>query len=235
MNSHPSIVSMFSSASETNSPSSPTRRTSLPAGLLGVPEDAEIDARVVEDARERLGVALVARVERGVVADEPEDLDRLLACVLDLEAEILRPARPLTPRLAERVARGVDRLERRLELAVHLAPLDEAPAHLVDDRDVLDPDRADLDARHALHARPERLRPDRVAEDRLRRVEERRHVSSSGGRSSPRRPRVDRGSGRVARAGSRTRSRGRRRGTCRTSCRRRDRGGGAATSAVMVA
>src|SRR3990172_12742093 len=41
---------------------------------------------------------------------------------------------------------------------------------------MLDADRADLDARHALHARPERLRPDRVPEDRGLRVEERRHV-----------------------------------------------------------
>src|SRR4029450_8946906 len=91
-------------------------------------------------------------------------LRRLLADVLDGEVEILGPAAALALGLAEGVARGVDRLQGLLELAVPLGPRAERAAHLIDDRDVLDPDRADLDAGHALHARPERLGLDR-AED----------------------------------------------------------------------
>ncbi len=193
-------------------------------GLLRLEEDPDVDAGVVEDARERLGVALVARVERRVVADEPEDVDRLLARVLELEVELLRPARPLALRLAEGVAGRVDRLERGLEQRVHLAALDELAAQLVDDRHVLDPDRADLDAGHALHARPERLLSDDAAGDRLRDVEERPAAERRRGcRASPRPPPAGRGSGRAARAGSRTREPGTPRGTCRTSCTRRGR------------
>ena len=61
-----------------------------------------------------------------------------------------------------------------------LPALDEPASHLVDDRDVLDPDRADLHARHALHARPERLRADRVAQDRPRRIEQRLDIDAGG-------------------------------------------------------
>src|SRR5438045_3355582 len=58
---------------------------------LRVEEDPEIDPGVLEDPGERLRGALVARVERRVVADEPEQLDRLLPRVLHLELELLRP------------------------------------------------------------------------------------------------------------------------------------------------
>ena len=40
---------------------------------LAFVEDPEVDPGVVQDAGERLGDADVARVERGEVADEPED------------------------------------------------------------------------------------------------------------------------------------------------------------------
>ena len=143
---------------------------------LGVVEDSVVDAGLAEHPRERLGDLLVARVERGVVAEEPEELGRLLADVLHLERQVARPAPALALRLPERVARGVDRLERALEERVHLAALDELAAHLVDHRDVLDPDWADLDAGHALHARPERLGLDRVAEDGLARLVQGRNV-----------------------------------------------------------
>ena len=43
--------------------------------------------------------------------------------------------------------------------------LDHPAAQLVDDRRLLDPNRADLDARLALHARPRRLRLDPVGAD----------------------------------------------------------------------
>src|SRR5439155_9612162 len=53
---------------------------------------------------------------------------------------------------------------------VHLAAFDKPSANLVDVRDVLDPHRADIDIGHALHAGPDRLRPDRSAEDARVRV-----------------------------------------------------------------
>src|SRR6185369_8080280 len=102
-----------------------------------------------------------------VVAHEPEDLRRARADVLHLEVEVLRPAPALALRLAEGVSGGVDRLEGLLQLAVHVALLDEGAAHLVDDRDVLDPDRADLDTGHALHAGPEGLGLDRAEDLRV--------------------------------------------------------------------
>src|SRR6476660_5711144 len=125
---------------------------------LGVVEDPEVDAGVAEDAGKSLRHALVARVERCVVADEPQNLRRLLANVLYVELELSRPARAPSACLSEGVAGLIDRLQGLLERRVHLAAFDQPSAHLVDDRDVLDPNRADLDAGHALHARPERLR-----------------------------------------------------------------------------
>ena len=59
--------------------------------------------------------ALVARVERRVVADEPEQLGRLLADVLHREGELAGPAWAFALLLAERVAGRVDPLQRRLE------------------------------------------------------------------------------------------------------------------------
>ena len=97
-------------------------------------------------------------------------LYRLLTRVFDVEVELLRPTAALPLRLAEGVARFVDRLQRGLKLRVQLARVHEAATEVVDDRHMLDPDRTDLDAGHALHARPHGLRPDGVAEQvRVRR------------------------------------------------------------------
>src|ERR671918_191682 len=119
---------------------------------LAVIEDSEVDACVVEHLGERLRHLLIARIEGGVIADEPEMLGGRFANVLDVEGEIPGPAAAFPLRLSEGVSGRVDGLERLLELRVHVPLLDEAPAHVVDDRHVLDPDGADLDARHALHA-----------------------------------------------------------------------------------
>src|SRR5439155_10019514 len=108
--------------------------------------------------------------------DEPEDLRRLLANVLHVEVELPRPARALTAYFPERVARLIDGFQGLLERRIHLAAFDKPSAHLVDDRDVFDPYRADLDASHALHAGPERLRPDDVADDVLFRTVQRFEV-----------------------------------------------------------
>src|ERR1700675_4578718 len=131
---------------------------------------------MAEHASESLRHELVARVERCVIADEPEDLRRLLANVLHVEVEFPRPARTLTACFPERVARLIDGFQRLLERRIHLAAFDKPSAHLVDDRDVLDPDRADLYAGHALHAGQERLRPDDVADDVLSRSVQRFEV-----------------------------------------------------------
>ena len=98
----------------------------------------------------------------------------------------------------------MDRLERRAAAAPSSSPFStRRAAQLVDDRHVLDPDRADLDAGHALHARPERLRLDGAEQicacsgelgGRCR--------APRGSPSSPRPPRAGRGPGRAARAGS---------------------------------
>ena len=84
---------------------------------------------------------------------------------LTVELQVGRPASARSLPLAERVARARDRLQRRLQLRRQLALLDERAAQLVDDRRLLDPDRARLDARVALVARPHRLRPHAVASD----------------------------------------------------------------------
>ena len=75
------------------------------------------------------------------------------------------------------------RIRREFDLAAPTAYrkdaiFDERAAHLVDDRHVLDPDRADLDAGHALHAGPERLRLDRA--DQLRVLGKRRFDAERG-------------------------------------------------------
>src|SRR5205807_10099984 len=59
---------------------------------LAVVEDPEGDSGLVEKARQRTGDTLRARVERRVVADEPQHVDRLLAGVRNLELELPRPA-----------------------------------------------------------------------------------------------------------------------------------------------
>jgi hypothetical protein len=141
---------------------------------LRVEQDPEVNARLLQRPRERLRRQLAPRVERGVVADEPQELDRVAASVLDLESELARPASSLPPGPPERVAGRFDRLERRGESWIQLALLDERTPKLTDDRDVLDPDRADLDAGHALRARPHRFRRDPAADQRVVRARERR-------------------------------------------------------------
>src|SRR6266550_4499097 len=143
---------------------------------FGVVQDPKVDASVTEHSGKGLRHELVARVERRVIPDEPEDLRRLLANVLHVKVELPRPARTLTAYFPERVACLIDGFQRPLERRIHLAAFDKPSAHLVDDRDVFDPYRADLDASHALHAGPERLRPDDVADDVLFRAVQRFEV-----------------------------------------------------------
>ena len=101
---------------------------------------------------------LRARVEGRVVADEPEHVDRLVAGVRDLEVQLRRPAcragacsrRTSCPTSARPSASSAG------SPASSPSSTSAAP-QLVDDRRLLDADRARLDARVALHARPDRL------------------------------------------------------------------------------
>ena len=71
---------------------------------LAVEEHPEVHARVAQDVRQAARQHLEPLVERGEVADEPQVLHRLLAGVLDGEAELACPPGAHPARLAERVA-----------------------------------------------------------------------------------------------------------------------------------
>src|SRR5206468_938859 len=72
--------------------------------LLAVVEDAEVQTGLMEEPRGRAGDLLRALVERGVVTDEPQDVDGLLPSVLDREVEVFGPRGSRLLRPAEGVA-----------------------------------------------------------------------------------------------------------------------------------
>src|SRR5712691_4025489 len=90
-----------------------------PGVAFRVVENPKVDAGVAKQASESLCHELVARVERCVVTDEPENLRRFLANVLHMEIELLCPACTFATCLAERVARVVDGLQRLLKQRIH--------------------------------------------------------------------------------------------------------------------
>ena len=92
------------------------------AGIrLPLVEDPEIDSGRLQQRREGLRDFLVARVERRIVADEPQHLHGLLARILDREWQRLGPGGPLALRFSERVAGLVDGLQGLLQQRVHVA------------------------------------------------------------------------------------------------------------------
>ena len=96
------IVSTFSSANDAKSPS--FRPPDVVAGrLFAVVEDPEVDPRVAENPRERLGVPLVSGIERGRSRRRTRG-SRRLACASLTSKSSARPAGPLPLLLAERVA-----------------------------------------------------------------------------------------------------------------------------------
>ena len=100
----------------------------------------------------------LARVEGGVVADEPEHVDRLLAGVLDLEVELVASsARACGARSPKELPDLWIVCSAVCRLAGSSPSSTSAPAQLVDDRRLLDADRAGLDAGVALHAGPDRV------------------------------------------------------------------------------
>ena len=152
------ICSMFSSARLRNSPSSPARRTSLPAVRSASWRIPKSTPAASQQPRQRERVALVARVEARVVADEPQHVDGLLAGVAHLErrarASSVRACAADSPNELPLVATASSTF---CSPSSRSPCLDQAAPQQVDDRHVLDADRADLDAGHALHARPERV------------------------------------------------------------------------------
>ena len=72
------------------------------AGIrLAVVENPKIDARLMQQRGEDLRHLLIARIEGGIIADEPQHVDRLLARILDREGQSLAPSAALALRFAE--------------------------------------------------------------------------------------------------------------------------------------
>ena len=120
-------------------------------------ENAEIDLGLVQQRGEGLRDLLIARIEGGVIADEPQHVHRFLAGVLDRKGQRLAPGAALALGLAERIAGLVNGLQGLGEQRVHGAVLDQLAPHLHDDGHVLDGDRTNLDAGHAGAAGPQGL------------------------------------------------------------------------------
>ena len=138
--------------------------TGPPNVIAGTPltlvEDPEVDAGRLEDARDQPGRLLHPNVERGEVPDEPQPVDVLRARIDDRRGQAVRPLRPSPRRLAERVALLGQAGEGGLEARFHDPLVDQRAAHRDDRRDVLDPDRAGLDAGEAGRAGPQRVGTD---------------------------------------------------------------------------
>ena len=134
-------------------------------GPLALVKQGEVNASRTQQAGHRLVDLLVARVERGVVADEPQHIGGLLADVLDRKLEVLGPGPALARVLPEAVPQVRDGVEGGLQLGVHLALLHQMAPHLQDYRRMFDADRTDLRARAAAGAGPQGLRVDDIADE----------------------------------------------------------------------
>ena len=192
-----------------------------PAGLvagagLAVAEHGERDAGHVEQLGDRAGRLLLPVLVGAGAADPEQPLDLVerldvLADDLDVERQVLGPVHPGRGRHVPGVALVLHALEELVELGREVG-LDEhlVAAHVDDVVDVLDVDRALLDARAAGHARPEHVGVDDRAAGRLPRqtlgLADQRALRPRPGRrpaACPGRPRR-----RACRAPSRTRGRG---------------------------
>ena len=112
---------MFFSTSISNSPSSPIRRTSLPADCSlspSTPKSSPAAWKIWATIRE---TRIAEGWNDGVVAQEPEILDLFLAGILELELQRLGPVGPFAGRLAEGVAVPLEVHQGVLETLVHLA------------------------------------------------------------------------------------------------------------------
>ena len=134
----------------------PPRR--IAGARLARAEDREVDAGRRQQLRRRLRGLPRALVERRGAADPVEDLRRRVAGLEHADVQALRPRRALGLRLAPRVRLALDVAQHRLRLAREARLDHHQVAPQVDDVvDVLDVDRAGLDARAARHAVPRHL------------------------------------------------------------------------------
>src|SRR3990172_12164998 len=125
------------------------------------------DAKIYRDSREDLcglnSHLLAPRVERRVVAYKPQVLHGLPRRVLNPERDSLGPRPPILRRSPEPVAVAAEARERRLPPLLPLAPVDQVPSHLNDERNVLDLKRTSLHACETRGAGPDRVGLDGVA------------------------------------------------------------------------
>ena len=138
--------------------------------LLGFVEDSEVQSRSLEHARRGTRHRLQPRIVGGVVADEPQILDGLLAGVLRFELQSLRPLRAGARRSAEGVSVAGEIGQGFLEMTFDVAPRNQVAAHLHNQRNVLVENRALFHAGRAGRAAPDLLALDDVAREGLRRL-----------------------------------------------------------------
>ena len=126
-------------------------------------EDREVEARVLQQLRGRLGGLASALVERGRASHPVQVLGGGVAGLEDLDPQVRRPVGALGLGLAPGVRRALDVAEHLLGLGGE-ARLDhhQMTAQVDDVIDVLDRDRARLHAGAAGHAVPDHVGRDRL-------------------------------------------------------------------------
>ena len=132
-------------------------------------EHREVDAGGLQQLGRRLRRRPRALVEGGGATDPVEHLGRLVAGLQHAHVEPFRPVGPLRLRLAPRILGALDVAQHRLAVGREAAlDHDEVTAEIDDVVDVLDRDRALLDARAAGDAVPDDVVADRVRHERAR-------------------------------------------------------------------
>ena len=142
-----------------------------PRGVAGArlarAEDRDVEPGGEQQLHRRLGGPACPLVERGGAADPVEDLGRRVSRLEYADAEPFRPGRAFALRLAPRVRAPLDVAEHRLGLGREARlDHDEVPAQVDDVVDVLDRDRALVDAGAARHAVPHDVVRDGVRDER---------------------------------------------------------------------
>ena len=147
----------------------PARLAGSPGARLARAEDRDVEPGGEQQLRRRDRRRPRPLVERRGAADPVEDLRRRIARLEDANAEAVRPRRPLGLRLAPGIRAALDVAQHRLGIrGKPRLDHDEVAAEVDDVVDVLDRDRALLDARAAGDAVPDDVVRDRVRDERLR-------------------------------------------------------------------
>jgi hypothetical protein len=97
------------------------RQAGIVSGVaLAFVENPKVETGSVKNARRRASRVCHARIVRGIVAHEPQVLDRLLAGVLDGKVQFLGPPRTEPRNRSERISVAGQALQRFLERFVHV-------------------------------------------------------------------------------------------------------------------